>query len=110
MRTYFHLCMMVLMDEETQKRGAISVVHALHSSDSSNTTENPKSRDPIMIWEGTQLVLKAIPLRFVGCHICTNPSSISSNFYASMARFVGDTGMVRIRFHQGKNKKKSVYI
>ncbi|CAJ1964947.1 unnamed protein product [Cylindrotheca closterium] len=98
LRMIFHLCMAALMDEETQKKGAITVVHSLVSETSE--LRNPKGYDPVLTWQSTHLLQKAIPLRFVGTHICTNPSSFSGKFFSSMARFVGDAGIVRIRFHQ----------
>ncbi|CAJ1970320.1 unnamed protein product [Cylindrotheca closterium] len=98
LRMIFHLCMAALMDEETQKKGAITVVHSLFSE--SSEPRNPKGYDPVLIWESSQLLQKAIPLRFVGTHICTDPSSFSGKFFSSMARFVGDAGIVHIRFHQ----------
>jgi len=99
---YFHLLMTALMDEETQKKGAVGVVYAVNSDDGgSNGNANPKSMDPIVVWEATKLLLKAIPIRIEGTHICTNPSSLGGKFFSSMARFAGDAGMVRARFHQG---------
>ncbi|CAJ1970318.1 unnamed protein product [Cylindrotheca closterium] len=98
LRMIFHLCMAALMDEETQKKGAITVVHSLFSE--SSEPRNPKGYDPVLIWESIHMLQKAIPLRFVGTHICTDPSSFSGKFFSSMARFVGDAGIVRIRFHQ----------
>ena len=90
--------MTALMDEETQKRGAISIVHAL---DEEALKANPQSRDPMHVWESIQL-MHSIPIRFVGIHVCTNPSSVIGKFFSSMARFLGNTGLTRTRFHQGE--------
>lgn len=103
LRMHFHLFMTALMDEETQKKGAISVVHSLNSAAFSNS----KCRDPMLIWESIELVLKALPIRFVGIHICANPSSIGGKIFSSMARFLGEKGLVRVRFHQGKKMNGS---
>ena len=101
LRVLFHHCMTVAMDEETQKKGCITIVHALNSD---ALIENPQSRDPIALWECAQLSEKAMPIRWVGRHMCTNPSSISGKFFSSLVRFAGETGLVRTRFHQGKKK------
>lgn len=95
----FHMCMAALTDEETQKKGAIVIVHSLNN-DSSNP--NPQSHDANAAWDASQLLQKALPIRIVGNHFCTNPSSIAGLFFSSMARFMGRIGIVRVRFHNGE--------
>ena len=50
LRTIFHLFTTAAMDEETQKNGAVAIIHSVH-----NDGSNPHANDPIFGWDSTQL-------------------------------------------------------
>lgn len=97
LRMMFHLFTTAAIDEETQKNGAVAIIHSLH-----NDNSNSHSNDPVFAWDSTQLMQKAVPIRVVAQHVCTNPTNpLASLFYTSMSRFLDKIGIARIRFHKG---------
>eukprot|EP00980_Cylindrotheca_fusiformis_P016369 scaffold4880_cov106-Cylindrotheca_fusiformis.AAC.3 len=86
--------MAMLRDEETQKKGVVLIVHCVRKS-------YPSGRDPVVAWKGMQLMRKILPMKLVGLHICSSPSSGMRFYYSHIAKFFDSAGIARTRFHEG---------
>jgi hypothetical protein len=99
LRLIYYLCMAALKDKETQKKGAVVIVHCHGEVES-----NPKQNDSILSWKSMQLMRSVLPINFVGHHICTSPSSFLRFFFSHISKFIGTGGIIRTRFHEGMSK------
>ena len=73
-----------------------------------NVRYNKKQNDPIMAWKSMKLFRTALPVNFVGHHICVEKGSFLHNFFSWITRFIGEDGIVRTRFHEGKLRMQRI--
>eukprot|EP00980_Cylindrotheca_fusiformis_P016367 scaffold4880_cov106-Cylindrotheca_fusiformis.AAC.1 len=96
LRSIYYWCMAALRDEETQKKGIVLIVHSVGNDES-----NPKERDTLLAWKGMQLLRGALPIKVVGHHICSSPTTGLRFYYSHVAKFFDSAGIARTRFHEG---------
>eukprot|EP00980_Cylindrotheca_fusiformis_P026627 scaffold16689_cov107-Cylindrotheca_fusiformis.AAC.2 len=95
-RSLYYWCMAALRDEETQKKGVVLIVHCV-----GNDGSNPKEKDPLVAWKCMQLMRKVLPIKIIGHHICSRPSSGLHFFFSHVTKFFDSAGIARTRFHEG---------
>eukprot|EP00980_Cylindrotheca_fusiformis_P016378 scaffold4880_cov106-Cylindrotheca_fusiformis.AAC.12 len=88
--------MAMLRDEETQKKGVVFIVHSVVKATSSS-----KREDPLLAWKCMQLMRNVLPMKLVGHHICSSPSSSLRFFFSHVAKFSDSPCITRTRFHEG---------
>jgi hypothetical protein len=92
----FYQLMCVLQDEETQKKGIVSVVYASLTDSTSQERARPN----------TQLLLKiirlgrAIPMTIRGRHMCTS-DKLHTVFFSYYSSFMRKDVRMRSRVHSG---------
>eukprot|EP00980_Cylindrotheca_fusiformis_P023628 scaffold10690_cov126-Cylindrotheca_fusiformis.AAC.1 len=96
LRLIYYWCMAALRDEETQKKGVVLIVHSVGNDEST-----PKERDTLLAWKGMQLLRGALPIKVVGHHICSSPTSGLRFYFSYVAKFFDSAGIARTRFHEG---------
>jgi hypothetical protein len=85
------MVMAALEDEETQKRGVLSIVFSL----------KPHPIDPVVLLKLARQ-RKTLPTRQMGNHICTG-DIFSHRVLATLIKVgLEQKGRVRVRFHRGK--------
>eukprot|EP00980_Cylindrotheca_fusiformis_P023632 scaffold10690_cov126-Cylindrotheca_fusiformis.AAC.5 len=99
LRMFYYLCMVALRDEETQRKGIVSLVHSV-----GNDGSNPQEKDSLLAWKSMQLMRGALPMKVVGHHVCSSPSSGLRFFFSYVTKFIGSAGIARTRFHEGMNE------
>lgn len=91
------MCMAALRDSETQKKGAVIIVHGVGTEGSTNQ----KQFDPILEWNRMKMGRSVLPLNFAGHHVCSSPSSFLGLFNANVIKYIGAVAIARTRFHEG---------
>jgi hypothetical protein len=85
------MTMAALEDEETQKRGVLSIVWNM----------KPHPMDPVVLLKLVRQ-RKTLPTRQMGNHICTG-DIFSHRVFATLVKGgLEQKGRVRVRFHRGK--------
>eukprot|EP00980_Cylindrotheca_fusiformis_P006826 scaffold1428_cov98-Cylindrotheca_fusiformis.AAC.4 len=97
LKMMYYFCMAALRDEETQKKGFVLIMHSV-----GNDGSNPKVQDPLLGWKCMPLMRKVLPMKLVGHHVCSSPSSGIRFFFSYVAKFFDSAGIARTRFHEGR--------